>query len=331
MVEILSSISGRNNAQFPPYRLIERDYLKEAQLSFGRLERLYHIGQKKAWDGREVLDRLLQRHGGISLPAPKKEAIARVFSIILWGELAAWHISAEIAEALDDVEAKMAATGQAFDEARHFYTMRDYLLALGVDVPPLDGYTRAILVSVLEAGSLVEKLIGMQLLVENVAVHLFRGVAKGGVEPVLAELMPYFEQDEARHVGLGVMFLPAMLAKLSRAESLRLQLFQVKVTTFIVWATILLRESFEALGVDLHRVFRNGISNQLEIFQAMGQADGGTRGIYIPPDMLLKANNLAIDFYFPRPGAPRPRWLRLAHDLMSGTARLGERVLEWAA
>src|SRR5436305_10160736 len=71
--------------------------------------------------------------------------LARVFSIILWGELAAWVISADLAERLDDVEAKMAATSQAFDEARHFNTMRDYLLELGGEIPRLDIYTAMLL------------------------------------------------------------------------------------------------------------------------------------------------------------------------------------------
>src|SRR5207247_601111 len=161
---------------------------------YTRLERLYHVGQKNNWDGHAVLKGLLEKHGGIRLPAEKKAAIAKIFSVILWGELAAWNVSADIAEALEDTEAKMAASGQVFDEARHFYTMRDYLLELGIEIPPLDGYTRAILIDVLETTSLTEKLIGMQLLVENIAVNLFRAVAKGRVEPVLSDLMPYFEQ-----------------------------------------------------------------------------------------------------------------------------------------
>ena len=123
-------------AAFPPYRLIERDYLAEAQQKFARLERLYHVGQKNNWDGHAVLRDLLAKHGGVKkLPPETKAAIARVFSIILWGELAAWNVSADIAEALEDTEAKMAASGQVFDEARHFYTMRDYLLELEIEIP----------------------------------------------------------------------------------------------------------------------------------------------------------------------------------------------------
>jgi len=322
----------RSSSGFPPYRLIERDYLAEAQEKFARLERLYHIGQKNAWDGRAVLKMLLEKHGGIRpLPREKKEAIARIFSVILWGELAAWNVSADIAESLEDVEAKMAASGQVFDEARHFYTMRDYLLELGIEIPPLDGFTRAVLIDILETESILEKLIGMQLLVENIAVNLFRAVAKSRIEPVLADLMPYFEQDEARHVGLGVLYLPSKLRAISRLESLELQLFQLKVSTFVVWGTVLLRDSFEALGVDLNSTFTHGLKNQLEIFASMGRFEGGTRGIYVPTGLLARMNDLAIELYFPRASAPRPAWMKAVHGVMGEVARGCEHVLKWTA
>src|SRR5690242_813971 len=99
---------------FPPYRLLDNDHVVEAQEKFGRLERLYHHGQEQAWDGRAVLKGLLEKHGGIRIPDEKREAIGQLFSTILWGELAAWSISADLALVLDDTEAKMAATSQAF-------------------------------------------------------------------------------------------------------------------------------------------------------------------------------------------------------------------------
>ncbi|HEX4461806.1 MAG TPA: hypothetical protein VIA18_27690, partial [Polyangia bacterium] len=184
---------------WPPYQLMERDYLAEAQEKYARLERLYHVAQKNAWDGKQLLGDLLQKHGGIQLPLDKKRALGEVFSSLLWGELAAWSISADLALQLEDTEAKMAATSQVFDEARHFYVMRDYLLALELPdgLPKLDGYSHTILTELLATTRLVDKLLGMQLIVESIAVTVFRSVARAEVEPVLTELMPYFERDEA--------------------------------------------------------------------------------------------------------------------------------------
>src|SRR5207244_12699106 len=109
---------------FPPYRLGSAAYIDEARGKFAKLERLYQIAQSRSWNGKEVLADLLKRHGGIQVEPHQRGPLARIFSLILWGELAAWMISADLAERLDDVEAKMAATSQAFDEARHFDTMR---------------------------------------------------------------------------------------------------------------------------------------------------------------------------------------------------------------
>src|SRR5689334_8015209 len=114
---------------FPPYHLLDPDYVAEAQSKLRKLENLYHKTHAFSWDGKQVLAELQKKHGGIQLPVEKRAHIARIFSVILWGELAAWNVSADLALALEDVEAKMAATAQVYDEARHFFTMRDYLLA----------------------------------------------------------------------------------------------------------------------------------------------------------------------------------------------------------
>jgi hypothetical protein len=58
------------------------------------------------------------------------------------------------------------------------------------------------------------KLFAMQILAEGTAMVIFRFLADAKIEPVLTDLLPYIERDEARHVGLGVLYLPQRLAKL---------------------------------------------------------------------------------------------------------------------
>jgi len=271
----------RRVAEFPPYDLLAQKAIRETEARMSRLERIYHVAQRNAWQGHEVLEELFARHGTPEIPAEKRRAIARIFTIILWGELAAWIISADLAERLDDVEAKMAATSQAFDEARHFYVMRDYLLALGIELPPLDGYTQAVLRELLSVDSLKRKLIGMQLIVENVALGIFRAVGRARVEPVLADLMPYYERDEARHVGLGVLYLPKLLEGISVVEAARLKWFQFKIMTLVAWGTRLLRPEFERLGIDVHFALVEGIERQNATLGEMSRVAGRRlRGIY---------------------------------------------------
>ena len=91
---------------------------------------IYHLGQEKIWDGRVVLDDLVKIHGKPSTLEPKiQNSLARIFTMILKGEEAAWKISLQLAAMLDNVPARMAATSQAHDEARH--------VALGVQHLPV--------------------------------------------------------------------------------------------------------------------------------------------------------------------------------------------------
>ena len=317
---------------WPPYHLMRRDYLAEAQEKFSKLERLYHVGARQAWDGKKVLADLLAKHGGVRLATEKKRALAEIFSTILWGELAAWSISADLALQLEDTEAKMAATSQVFDEARHFYVLRDYLLALDVEVPPLDGYTHTVLTELLETGRLIDKLLGMQLIVESVAVTLFRSVAQSGVEPVLSELMPYFERDEARHVGLGVLYLPRLLTGIGALEATRLKLLQLKIATLIGWGTHLKKRHFETLGIDNNDGFRRGTRLQREVFKGMRSERGDEPpGVLIGSDRLDMFNDWAIDLFFPRFGAKVPSWQRAIINVVDELSRVGDRALRMAA
>src|SRR4029077_4900721 len=121
-----------------PVDMFDVAYSDEEARRARRMENIYHVGQTKVWDGREVLAQLIENHGKPNLPPEKRRALARVFGIIMWGELAAWKISAQLAALLVPHEAKLAASSQVHDEARHFYVMHDYLEALGEKPPKLE-------------------------------------------------------------------------------------------------------------------------------------------------------------------------------------------------
>ncbi|HEY5948711.1 MAG TPA: ferritin-like domain-containing protein, partial [Kofleriaceae bacterium] len=236
--------------QFPPYEYGDPAIVGLAEARTSTVARIYHKGHEQAWDGRQVLDELVAKHGGIHFPEAKREAFGRVASVLLWGELAAWSISADLALKLEDTPAKMAASSQVFDEARHFYVLRDYLWRAGIKVEKLGGWSRLLLVDLLETENLLYKVVGMQLLVENTALVLFKHIAESGVEPVLTELLYYFERDEARHVGLGVLTLPDVLAGLTERDAMRLWWFQTRMNLEMIMGGITLRQAFDQLGID---------------------------------------------------------------------------------
>ena len=236
--------------QFPPYEYGDPSIVGLAQARTDTVARIYHKGHEQAWDGRQVLDELVAKHGGIAFPDAKREAFSRIASVLLWGELAAWSISADLAVKLEDTPAKMAASSQVFDEARHFYVLRDYLWRAGLPVARLGGWSRRLLVELLETENLLYKVVGMQLLVESTAVVMFRKIAEAKLEPVLTELLYYFERDEARHVGLGVLTLPPVLEGLSDREALSLWWFQTKMQLEMMAGGMTINPAFVELGID---------------------------------------------------------------------------------
>jgi hypothetical protein len=282
---------SRTRAQaFPPYELLDVGdpldaTVARAQEKTRKLERLYHQTQAHAWNPTAVLDELEAKHGGIHLAEDKREAIGQLFSVILWGELAAWNIAADLARELPDLEAKMAATGQAFDEARHFTVLRDYMKRAGVVMPPLNPYGRKVLLRIIETDSLLEKLYGMQLLVENMALAIFKRVAASRIEPVLSELLVYIERDESRHVALGVLHLPAMVAKATRIERARNLKFNLELFALTVLGGQFLDPYFRTLGIDHRELGRTSLRLHQQVLKdmsaEMGLAPGQhVRGVY---------------------------------------------------
>jgi hypothetical protein len=320
--------------QWPPYEMMESALVDRAQARLDKLERLYHVGQNNIWDGREVLDALIAKHGKPTLPPEKKESALKVLSILLWGELAAWAISADLAERIDDVEAKMAATSQAHDEARHFYVLRDYLRALGEPVPRLGGIGRRLLLSILETPSLVHKLIGMQLLTESNALAIFRGLVDSKIEPVLAELLPYYEKDEARHVGLGVMYLPRLLRKLSRVETAGVVAFQLRSIAMLMSAGINMHDHFRNLGIDPRKMAEYTMKLQDDVTRDMlsdAPSGNGQRRRDSVRGLLNPAQGFGpriLDFLHPRGGiAARPTWHRTTMRVWRRAAAAVDRAL----
>jgi hypothetical protein len=284
-------------ADFPPYDLLDGWELRAADKT-RRLERLYHQTQARSWDPRSVLDELEARHGGVHVPEDKRAALGHVFTVILWGELAAWNIAADLARSLPDVDAKMAATGQVFDEARHFTVLRDYFARAKIPLPPLNPFGRRVLARILETGSLLEKLYGMQLLVENLALAIFRRVAESKIEPVLSDLLEYVERDESRHVALGVMYLPKLLERASALEHVHNWIFNMELFLLTVAGGELLDPHFVALGIDHRELGATAQRLHEQVLKQMAEDSGGkrVRGAY---GLSRRQQRFMLDFLHP--------------------------------
>jgi hypothetical protein len=281
-----------------PFDMFDLAREADAARRDAKLKNIYHRGQELAWDGREVLSSLLKKHGGINLPEEKRQAVARIFEIILWGELAAWKISAELADRIEPLEAKMAATSQAHDEARHFYVMYDYLTELGYKPTRIDPFSQKILDLTLNTDSLANKLLGMQLMVETIALTIFAEVREARIEPVLAELMPYYEKDEARHVGLGTQYLPVLMRKMNRWEGAKTTAFQLRLVFWTLAGLKAMEKDLATLGIVARDMGDRGRKKQIAAFQELW----ASLGTDPPGNFIVDRGIMAIkEVLFPLP------------------------------
>jgi hypothetical protein len=313
---------------FPPYDLLDQ-WTGRAAGKTERLERLYHNTREHSWDPRVVLDELCEKHGGIVVPEDRREALGHLFTVLLWGELAAWNIAADLARELPDVDAKMAATGQVFDEARHFTVLREYFRRAEIELPPVNPFGERLLRNILGAPSVVEKLYGMQLTVENMALAIFRRVAAARIEPVLTDLLEYIERDESRHVALGVLHLPTLLGRTSTLERARNWRFNLELFLLSIAGGELLDPHLARLGIDhrelgltvgrLHRQVTRRMADEAGL--PVGQA---VRGVY----GLTEEQHAALnDFLHPRDPTAMPPGRRLARRALRQVVVRGARVL----
>ena len=315
--------------QFPPYDFGDPAIVGLAEARTSTLARIYHKGQEQAWDGRTVMDELIAKHGEIRFPVAKREAFERIAAVLLWGELAAWSISADLAFRLEDTPAKMAASSQVFDEARHFYVLREYMWRAGLRVDRLGGWSRRLLVELLETENLLYKVVGMQLLVESTAVVMFHAIADAQLEPVLTDLLYYFERDEARHVGLGVLALPSVLADLGERDALALWWFQTKMQLEMIASGMTMRHAFDTLGIDQGELNAQGFKYHHEILRRMKAESGrgadarGIKGLF---RLSKQGQDRFQELLFPKTAAPP--WRRALLDAITNAA---DRTDRWLA
>jgi len=292
---------GRFRA-WPSTQLLIEEPLALAEERTNRLERIYQKCTQNMWDGPKVFREAVSRHGGIQLSVEKRRALAHVISTLMWGELGAWIVSAELAERLEDADARMAASSQVFDEARHFYILRDYMALLHVPVPALDPFFVAGVRSLLATRDLTVKLMAMQILAEGAAQSIFRFLADHEVEPVLTEILPYIEQDEARHVGLGILHLPERLSRLSPRQCRRLAKDVYAIGDMFGLSAVNTLPHYETLGLDPRELFRRADGLLTNLAEKLGNVPGTNQRYFRTDDPRDPAYDEKLALLLPQPG-----------------------------
>jgi hypothetical protein len=133
------------------------------------------------------------------------------------------------------------------DEARHVEVFARYLAQHGKRYP-LDPDLRLIVERILAEPDWEAKCVGMQIILESIALGSFRIGEEMAVEPVLAEFIGRVREDESRHVAYGVLTLEERIPQLGAASRRRLEDLAYDAVARIGGAA---RERLQERGIDV--------------------------------------------------------------------------------
>src|SRR5436309_507193 len=139
-------------------------------------------------------------------------------SQFMHGEQGALLCTAKIVETVPWIDAKYYASTQVMDEARHVEVFAKYLDEKLSGHYPINAHLRLLLDDIVQDSRWDMTYLGMQIMVEGLALAAFGFLHQLTTEPLLKRLLRYVMSDEARHVAFGVLSLQEYYKELTDAE-----------------------------------------------------------------------------------------------------------------
>jgi len=206
-----------------------------------QLLRLYDKGTRRQWIGSDRLDWSLDvdPEGPVGMPdelhplfgtpwwdkmndkervEARRHLEAWRFSQFMHGEQGALICTAKIVQTVPNVDSKFYAATQVIDEARHVEVYSRYLYDKVQLVYPLNKNLESLLNDVIEDSRWDMTYLGMQVLIEGLALAAFGLIRNAATEPLAKALNAYVMQDEARHVMFGRIALRDYYPQLTQKE-----------------------------------------------------------------------------------------------------------------
>lgn len=229
-----------------------------------KVDRLYTIAKRDQWnldDRRE--DFFPRREPGVdvnewlNVTDEQRLAAARCYSSVYYGEQGAKVISAQLTTMASTNEASKFLATQVMDEARHVEVFEGILRFID-RVHGMNPFLNALLTDIARTRHREEKLIGMNLLVEGLALAAFKATLKGLRELGVSEQgyravgapVEAIMRDESRHVGFGVVLLPDLLRGASRRRKVEIRLRQLGWLGLLYGSIKYHQRDQETMGVD---------------------------------------------------------------------------------
>ncbi len=148
----------------------------------------------------------------------RREQLSWSLSQFLHGEQGALLATAQIVDAVPWIDAKYYGATQVMDEARHVETYDHYLRDKVGKEYPINPHLKTLLDQILTDSRWDMKYLGMQILVEGLAMAAFGMMERFSTEPLLKQLTQYIMRDESRHVAFGVLSLEGFYPQLDERE-----------------------------------------------------------------------------------------------------------------
>lgn len=199
------------------------------------MARLYEHAKKMQWNAATDIDwklqldpdddgtGLLPDHYLPVLPLPswraltpgqkreqRRALLAWLLSQFLHGEQGALFAAAQIIEAVPWMDAKLFGSTQVVDEGRHVEVFHTYLTTKLEKMYEINDSLYVIIDSVCGEPAWDMKFLGMQIMVEGLALGAFTSLRQATREPLLQSILKSVVSDEARHVKYGVVALRSL-------------------------------------------------------------------------------------------------------------------------
>ncbi len=234
---------------------------------------LYRKGKRLQWDAAERID--WSQDIDPENPAGLPDQMIAIFGSPVWERLdgrarvqlrhhlQAWQLSqflhgeqgalictAKIVQQVPHLDAKFYAATQVVDEARHVEAFSRLLHEKYEMVYPINRHLKALLEDTLRDSRWDMTYLGMQVLIEGVALAAFGMIRDFATNPLSKAVTAYVMQDESRHVAFGRLALRDYYPQLTERE-------RDEREEFVVEGCYLLRDRFlgeevwECLGLPI--------------------------------------------------------------------------------
>lgn len=181
----------------------------------------------------------------------------RTFSSILHGEQGALNLSASLCHVLKDQGAQEYAANQTREEARHVTAFAKYIKARWGRPVECGPILKDLLVEIIGAPEVYKKIIGMQMLVEGLAMGAFATIFNETNDPLAKKLTQLVMTDEAFHHKFGKIWADRTIPHLTPAEHEVIEMWAAHCFQTLLFNLVAPTQNvglYEEFGLDPQRV-----------------------------------------------------------------------------